>query len=103
MSFGDGNLRERVEELERQNNTLWELMRDYRGRWVARGAAIAKQKERIGELEALVRDLYAEVESEVTFVDPDGNRVPEMPWAAEYLKPFRERMAELGIEAADER
>lgn len=94
MSFGEGNLRERVKELERRNEILqadvdfyrgrWIDL--YRGRWMARGAAIAKQKERIGELESLVRDMYESM-----------NTVSES-WAFDM---YHERMAALGIEGSD--
>ena len=59
-SLADENveLHERVEQLERHNAILQADMDDYRGRWMARGSAIAEQKERIGELESLVRDMW---------------------------------------------
>lgn len=57
MSFGEGNLHERVDELERHNAILQADAGLYRGRWMERGAAIAEQRERIEQLER-ERDEY---------------------------------------------
>ena len=69
MSFGEGNLHERVERLEEANGYLC--------------AEVNRQQERIGDLEELVRDLWPRA----SFTMSPENR-----------RGWRERIEALGLE-----
>ena len=58
MSFGDGDLHKRVDELENAYRLLQADFDITRERWMMRGAYIAKQRERAEEL---ARALYADL------------------------------------------
>ena len=61
---------------------------------------IVKYEQRIAELKQLVREMHAEILSESTMVDKDGNeRV--IPWAKPTLDNFEARMKQLGIGDAE--
>ena len=61
MSFGDGDLHKRVDELENAYRLLQADFDITRERWMMRGAYIAKQRERIEALEELALDLHADL------------------------------------------
>lgn len=61
MSFGDGNLHKRVDELENAYKLLQADFDITRERWMMRGVYIAKQRERVEALEELALDLYADL------------------------------------------
>ena len=89
MSFGDGDLHKRVDELENAYKLLQADFDITRERWMMRGAYIAKQRERIKALESLVKDMYAEWCATVD------------DYYAGNIDGYYERMAELGIEVGE--
>ena len=84
MSFGEGNLHERVEQLDRELAEALDM-------WSAQAATIKAQFERIRQLERLVLDMYTEWCATVD------------DYYAGNLTRYYERMAALGLtEGADE-
>lgn len=83
MSFGDGDLHKRVDELENAYKLLQADFDITRERWMMRGAYIAKQRERVEALEELVRDLWPRA----SFTMSPENR-----------RGWRERIEALGLE-----
>ena len=105
MSFGEGNLHERIDkladtngklcaEINRQerviedlNNALAIEHRHFevtRERWMKRGEEIARQRERIADLESLVRDMY--------------KKLLDVPCGRDEIGEIIDRVAELGLE-----
>lgn len=83
MSFGDGNLRERVGDLNRQVDKLQRVNGEL-------CAEINRQERRIRELESLVRDMFAVLDVHERHWRDDGEFT-----AHEH---FEQRMKALGLE-----
>lgn len=71
MSFGDGNLRERVGDLNRQVDKLQRVNGEL-------CAEINRQERRIRELESLVRDMYAKLLDVGCGIDEIGGMAERM-------------------------
>lgn len=71
MSFGDGNLREKVGDLNRQVDKLQRVNGEL-------CAEINRQERRIRELEELVRDMYAKLLDVGCGIDEIGGMAEHM-------------------------
>lgn len=88
MSFGDGNLRERVGDLNRQVDKLQRVNGEL-------CAEINRQERRIRELEALVLDMWHELNYTSIRAEDGCNR------CLEKMAVIDERMKKLGLMEVD--
>lgn len=80
-----------IDELERSYAILQNHFDKTRQRWIIRGEHIAKQRERIAELESLVKDMLSTIRLG-SMSDLTDKRV-----LASWLNDFSKRASELGL------
>ncbi|MBQ9041456.1 MAG: hypothetical protein IJ111_01410 [Eggerthellaceae bacterium] len=78
MSFGESNLRERLDELQRAYDILQKHFDKTCERWMARGVEIARQRKRIKELEHKVETRDESIRNLIGIMDKRQGRIKSL-------------------------